>query len=186
MRGYFGIGIEGVSKPMNVGNLMRSAHGFGASFLFTVDAHFRKKLPPSDTSSAYQQVPAYHWRNMDDMALPIGCQLVGIELLEDAVELPSFRHPPCAAYVLGPERGVLSPGMLDRCEHVIKIPTAFCINVATAGAIVMYDRIHSTGRFAERPVRAGGPTTVPTEHVHGLPLSRRVRNAAKAAATSGS
>ncbi|MEX2009990.1 MAG: TrmH family RNA methyltransferase, partial [Dongiaceae bacterium] len=29
MRGYFGIGVEGISKPMNLGNLMRSAHAFG-------------------------------------------------------------------------------------------------------------------------------------------------------------
>ena len=26
MRGYFAIGVEGISKPMNVGNLFRSAH----------------------------------------------------------------------------------------------------------------------------------------------------------------
>ena len=26
MRGYFGIGIEGVHKPMNLGALLRSAH----------------------------------------------------------------------------------------------------------------------------------------------------------------
>ena len=37
-RGYFGIGVEGISKPMNFGNLARSAHGFGASFIFTVAA----------------------------------------------------------------------------------------------------------------------------------------------------
>ena len=36
MRGYFGIGIEGSSKPMNAGNLFRSANAFGASFVFTV------------------------------------------------------------------------------------------------------------------------------------------------------
>ena len=39
MRGYFGIGAEGISKPMNLGNLIRSAHAFGASFVFLVDAH---------------------------------------------------------------------------------------------------------------------------------------------------
>tara|TARA_Y100000588_G_C13469038_1_gene591741 strand:+ start:388 stop:540 length:153 start_codon:yes stop_codon:yes gene_type:complete len=38
MRGYFGIGIEKVSKPMNAGNLFRTAHGFGARFIFTIDA----------------------------------------------------------------------------------------------------------------------------------------------------
>ena len=31
-RGYFGIGAEGISKPMNLGALMRTAHAFGASF----------------------------------------------------------------------------------------------------------------------------------------------------------
>ncbi|MEE8144119.1 MAG: TrmH family RNA methyltransferase, partial [Kiloniellales bacterium] len=34
MRGYFAIGVEGISKPMNLGNLLRSAHAFGASFFF--------------------------------------------------------------------------------------------------------------------------------------------------------
>ena len=38
MRGYFGIGVEGVSKAMNAGNLYRSANAFGASFVFTVAA----------------------------------------------------------------------------------------------------------------------------------------------------
>ena len=36
MRGYFGIGVEGINKPFNVGNLFRSAHAFGVSFVFTV------------------------------------------------------------------------------------------------------------------------------------------------------
>ena len=29
MRGFFAIGAEGISKPMNLGNLIRSAHAFG-------------------------------------------------------------------------------------------------------------------------------------------------------------
>lgn len=32
MRGYFGVGVEEISKEGNVGNLARSAHAFGASF----------------------------------------------------------------------------------------------------------------------------------------------------------
>jgi tRNA(Leu) C34 or U34 (ribose-2'-O)-methylase TrmL len=78
-------------------------------------------------------------------------------LVPDAVDLPSFRHPLQAAYVFGPERGSLSPELLERCDHVVRIPTRFCINLAVAGAVVMYDRMVCLGRFAERPVRAGGP-----------------------------
>jgi tRNA G18 (ribose-2'-O)-methylase SpoU len=37
-RGYFAIGVEGISKAVNLGNLLRSAHAFGASFVFTIGA----------------------------------------------------------------------------------------------------------------------------------------------------
>ena len=104
---------------------------------------------------------------MASTVLPERCQLVGIELIDGAVNLPTFKHPVRAAYVLGPERGSLSPEMLAHCDHVIKIPTAFCINVATAGAIVLYDRTVSLGRFGQRATfsrNAGEPTT---PHVQG-------------------
>ena len=48
--------------------------------------------------------------------------------------------------------------MLARCTHVVKIPTKFSINVGMAGAITLYDRLLTHGRFAERPLRAGGPS----------------------------
>jgi len=73
-----------------------------------------------------------------------------VELTPDAIDLPSFRHPARAAYILGPEGGSLSPEMIAKCEFTVKIPMSFCINVAMAGAIVMYDRMRSMGRFAER------------------------------------
>jgi hypothetical protein len=94
-------------------------------------------------------------------------------LIDGAVPLPSFRHPRRAAYVLGPERGDVSREMLACCDHVIKIPTQFCINLATAGALVMYDRLLSTGRFGARPVVPGGDVVRLPEHVHGNPVFRR-------------
>lgn len=157
MRGYFGIGIEGASKPMNMGNLVRSAHAFGASFVFTVAAHYRVREQKSDTSKTQSSVPWYDWENCDAILLPKGCQMVGIELVDDAIDLPSFKHPRQAAYILGPERGSLSPELLSRCHHVIRIPTKFCVNVQIAGAIVMYDRLISKTPFADRPVMPGGP-----------------------------
>ena len=172
MRGYFAIGIEGVSKSMNLGNLIRSAHAFGASFVFSVDAEKRLGRLPSDTAKSLDQVPYYAWNSIDEMELPRGCRLVGIELTDEAIDLPSFRHPSRAAYVLGPERFSLSQRMQERCEFIVKIPTAFCINVATAGAIVMYDRIRTLGRFAPRPVAAGGPTEAVARHTHGAPIMR--------------
>ncbi len=158
MRGYFGIGVEGLSKPMNAGNLFRSAHAFGASFIFTVNSDVAlSDVARSDTSESWKQTPFYPYGSVADMDLPKECQLVGLEFQEDATELPSFRHPPRAAYVLGPEMGSLSAEIQERCSFVVQIPTRFCVNVGVAGAIVMYDRMLSMGRFAERPVKSGGP-----------------------------
>jgi tRNA G18 (ribose-2'-O)-methylase SpoU len=172
-RGFFAIVIEGASKAVNLGNLLRSAHAFGASFAFTIGADPRVMDTIADTSRAPSHLPLYHWKSVDELHLPRGCRLVGIELVEDAIELPAFAHPLQAAYVLGPERGVLSPELIARCAHLVRIPTAFSLNVATAGAIVMYDRLRALGRFGSRPVATGGAPEVMTEHVQGAPRRRR-------------
>ena len=156
-RGYFSIGAERSSKALNLGNLMRSAHGFGASFTFTVGATYQALEARTDTSKGQWHLPHYNWPTLQDMALPQGCKLVGVELLEEAVDLPSFPHPMRAAYILGPEQGSLTPELLSRCDYVVRIPTSFCVNVAMAGAIVMYDRVRSLGSFAERPLSSAAP-----------------------------
>jgi tRNA G18 (ribose-2'-O)-methylase SpoU len=175
-RGYFAIGAEGISKPLNLGNLIRSAHAFGASFVFTIGADYRARDAHSDTSKAPVHLPLYNWDSVADMAMPEGCRLVGVELLDEAVDLPSFRHPKQAAYVLGPERGALSEALLGRCERVVRIPAAFCINVAMAGAIVMYDRVRTLGRFAPRPVGEGAEPEALPEHVQGAVKIRKKRS----------
>jgi hypothetical protein len=63
--------------------------------------------------------------------------------------------------------------MAARCDHLVRIPTRFCINLAAAGAILMYDRMLSHGRFAPRPVRSGPPTEALAPHVQGDVISRR-------------
>ena len=174
MRGYFGIGAEGISKPMNLGNLIRSAHAFGTSFVFLVDAHYTIGTARSDTSAAERQLPLYRFDAVEQMVLPNRCVIVGVELLDSAIDLPSFRHPLNAAYVFGPERSSLSPAMVARCDHVVKIPTRFSINVGMAGAIVLYDRMLTLGRFAPRPVRPGGPEEpLPPRAKWGEPVLRR-------------
>lgn len=180
-RGYFGIGIEGLSKPMNAGNLFRSAHAFGASFTFTiaapadVAAAAEGTVGAADTSNAPGQVPHYGFDTVETLRLPEGCDLVGVEFLDDAVDLPSFRHPRCAAYVLGQERGSLGPALMECLDHVVKIPTRFSLNLASAGAVVMYDRLISVQRFGARPVVPAGPVEPLPEHVFGEPVWKKKR-----------
>jgi len=164
MRGYFGIGAEDISKPMNLGALMRTAHAFGASFFFTINAHAKvREAYHSDTSRSLAHLPYYAWDGLEAFRLPQGCALIGVELTDDAIELPRFQHPHAAAYVLGRERGALSPDLLTRCQHVVKIPTKFCLNVGLAGALVMYDRMIALGGYPARPIMPGGPKPQMTE-----------------------
>lgn len=177
MRGYFGVGVEGISKAMNVGSIFRTAHAFGASFVFTVNACYAQNMGGrADTSGALGHTPFYEFPDRDHMILPEKCALVGVELIEDSIELPSFRHPSRAAYILGPERDSLSPEMIERCDHVVKIPMQFCVNVGVAAAIVMYDRVQSLGRFQRRPEMPGGPTQALEEPIFGDPRFRDKAN----------
>lgn len=176
MRGYFAIGAEGISKAMNVGALIRTTHAFGGSFFFTVAAAYdRTDGARSDTSKGAQSLPVFDFPDVRALRLPQDCALVGVELTEDAVDLPSFHHPRAAAYVLGPERGSLSPELTGICDYVVKIPTRFCVNVGLAGAIVMYDRMLSMARFAPRPVAPGGPTEPLPVPEFGPPVWARKR-----------
>ena len=172
MRGYFGIGVEGLSKPINAANLFRSAHAFDASFVFTLNATYPARDAMLDTSRAIENIPYYNWSGIGEAVFPKDCQLVGVEFLDDAIELPSFRHPRAAAYVLGAERGSLSPEVQARCAHIVRIPTRFCINLAVAGSLVMYDRL-LTQRHVARPLSPGGPDTPDAAHRWGRPIARR-------------
>lgn len=146
IKGFFAIGVDRLSKAHNMGNLLRTSYAFGASYFFTIDATYSKKeLREADTSGAASSLPVYDYENTEEFKVPHGAKLVGIELTDDAVDLPNFKHPRQAIYILGPEGGSLSDELIERCDFTIKIPMRFCVNVGVAGAIVMYDRLRMLG-----------------------------------------
>ncbi len=68
-RGYFGIGVEGVSKSANVGALLRTAHAFGAAFCFTVGAGWDARAGRlADTADTPQHVPLWRFPDLGDAA----------------------------------------------------------------------------------------------------------------------
>lgn len=145
--GFFAIGIEHTKTEQNVGSLWRSAHSFGAAFLFTIGRRYKRQC--SDTSKAWRQVPLLHFATLDDLLehLPLECRLVGVEQCDRSVDVASYRHPERAVYLLGAEDHGLTARALERCHDVISIDTPRCLNVAVAGSIVMSER-HYRGRRA--------------------------------------
>jgi len=172
LNGYFGIGIISVSKVGNAGNLIRTANAFGAQFVFMVAPDFRRDIEKFDTAKTSSAIPVFEADQFSDLTLPKGAKLVGIELCDDAVDLPTFAHPKRAIYLLGGERLSLPPAIQSQCDYMIKIPTKFSLNVATAGAIVMYDRMRALAQFAERPIWQGAKAAPKQPHKHGGPMSR--------------
>lgn len=153
--------------------MLRTGHAFGAAFCFTVGAGWDARAGrTADTADTPAHVPLWRFASVGEVVLPRECVLVGVELLDEAVNLPSFRHPLNAAYVLGPERSGLSAPMRARCRHLVRIPTRFALNLAVAGALVLYDRLLQHGRFAERPVGSGGAPPPPAPSGHGDPRFR--------------
>ena len=185
MRGYFGIGIDQASKSGNIGNLVRTAHAFGASFTFVINPYkdpiHGKSIAKdhADTAKSAGSMPLFEVDKLDDLPRPVGCRLIAVELTDEAIDLPSFRHPTQALYVLGGERYEVSQDVLNAADQVVKIPTRFSLNVATAGAIIMYDRMRTLGRYADRPVMAASDPGAAPHHKHGGPISRIARRAAR-------
>lgn len=144
-RGYFGIGIENGKTKVNLGTLWRSAHNMGASFIFTIGQRY--SMQASDTTKAYRSIPLYNYLTFGEFYehLPYDCRLIGVEYPhEKARSLKDFVHPPRCAYLLGGEDCGLSKRALDKCWQIIMIPGSTLktsLNVATAGSIIMYDRI---------------------------------------------
>ena len=139
-RGYCGIGIYNVKNAVNVGGLWRHAQAFGASFVFTVGKRYQKEA--SDTTKAYRHLPMWQYKDADDFLThrPRDCRLIGVEIDDCSTPLEAFVHPERAIYLLGAEDHGIPSWLLEKCQAVVEIPTRFCLNVASTGAVVLYDR----------------------------------------------
>jgi tRNA G18 (ribose-2'-O)-methylase SpoU len=139
-RGYFGIGIERSKTEANVGTLWRSAFALGAAFVFTIGKRYPRQS--SDTTESWRHIPLLEFASVEDFQvhIPYDCQVIGVEITPDADLLHEFKHPPRAIYLLGPEDGSLSKSAQDICQRIVKFDSRYCLNVAAAGTVVMYDR----------------------------------------------
>lgn len=148
-RGFYGIGIVGSKTPLNVGTLWRSAFAMDAAFIFTAGRRYPRQA--SDTVKAYRHVPMFEFADTNALwdAIPHDCVPVAVELDERARSIDNYVHPERAIYILGAEDYGIQKAVLSRCRDIIQLPGCVCLNVATAGSIVMYDRYVKRGAVAQ-------------------------------------
>jgi tRNA (guanosine-2'-O-)-methyltransferase len=144
----FAIGVDHAKTEVNIGTLWRSAFCLGASMLFTVGRRYEPRKQGGDTVASWCQLPLLHfatWQDYRDHA-PLGWVPVGVEMGRTRnVMLPAYEHPREAVYVLGAEDHGLSNEAAGLCRDLVEIPARYCLNVAVAGSIVMYDRAAKRG-----------------------------------------
>lgn len=139
--GYFGIGIEQGKNVLNYGTLFRTAHIFGADFIFLIGKRFKHQ--PSDTAKSWRHIPLFDYKDFNEFNenIPFNCKVIGVELDEKATPLKNYVHPKQAIYLLGAEDIGLSKEAYKRCQDIIVLPGERSLNVSACGSIVLYDRI---------------------------------------------
>lgn len=142
--------LENVIDPENVGGIFRNAAAFGAhAVLLTprcADPLYRKSIRVS--MGATLRVPFARWpdwpRGLSRLQ-GAGLALLAFSLGPGATPLPAWGRarqlPERVALLLGAEGEGLSPEVLRRVDHELKIPMApgvDSLNVATASGIALH------------------------------------------------
>jgi tRNA(Leu) C34 or U34 (ribose-2'-O)-methylase TrmL len=137
--GYCGIGIYKPKREMNQGGLIRSARAFGANFVFSIGARWEVQ---SSSIKSEQDVPVFYFEALEQFiaSIPVNAELVCVEQVEGAEDLRFFQHPKRAIYLLGSEDTGVPPTLL-RKHRTLVIPSLGSLNVATAGTVILYDRL---------------------------------------------
>lgn len=133
--------------PHNVGAAVRACSCFDSNLIIfsgdrvSLEPSGKKgyRLPREERMKGYKHVKLinddYPFNRFSKDVVP-----VAVEVRENAEVLPHFIHPENAVYVFGPEDGSIPQIYLKHCQRFLVIPSPFCLNLAAAINVVLYDR----------------------------------------------
>lgn len=140
MRGFALIGLQSPKIAANVGGVLRAAWAYGVAGVHIENARCGWVKDAENTPKAHRHMPVYFGASLLN-ALPVGCDLVVVDLVPDAETLMTFQHPARAMYVFGPEDGTVTESMVGRASFRVMVPMRGCMNLAAAVNVVLYDRM---------------------------------------------
>ena len=84
-----------------------------------------------------RHLPIYEYETLEDFQkhIPINCAVIVVEM--DGTDVRDFTHPERCIYLLGGEDRSVPELPYKR----VKFPTDYCVNMAVASALILYDRI---------------------------------------------
>jgi tRNA(Leu) C34 or U34 (ribose-2'-O)-methylase TrmL len=141
-RGHVTIALHSPKTPWNIGGALRACSCYGASLIVVGGrrGEISVRHLATDTLKAWRHIPTLTVPDVFD-AIPVGSVPIAVDLLPDARDLRTYRHPERAFYVFGPEDGTLGKAITDRCRDKVFVPTEFCMNLAATVNVVLYDRL---------------------------------------------
>lgn len=139
------VGMCNPKYAHNVGMVLRLCSCYGFKQLWwsgkrvSLDIRSGERLPREERMKEYRDVEMVRSERFFDM-FDRNVTPVAIEVRNNSESLAEFTHPENPLYVFGPEDGSIPSHILGLCHRFVQIPTAHCLNLATAVSTVMYDR----------------------------------------------
>ncbi len=142
------VALEGVSNAENVGGLLRSLAGFGGAGMIIDSATcepFVRRAARVSMGAAFT-IPV--WRSTDlaatiaQLRLECGTRSLAAHLHGETEALDRAALGGPVLLALGSEATGLSDGVVAACDTAVEIPmdpTWDCLNVATAGAVILWE-----------------------------------------------
>lgn len=131
--------------PHNVGGALRACACWGLKQLWwsgsrvQIDFDKGERLPREERMKGYKHVQLFNYDRFFDR-FDKDVHPVAVELRPGTENLLDFQHPEKALYVFGPEDGNIPRHFGHLCHSFVVIPTHFCLNLAAAVNVVLYDR----------------------------------------------
>jgi 23S rRNA (guanosine2251-2'-O)-methyltransferase len=149
--------LDNVRSMYNVGAFFRSADGAGVERLFLsgITARPPKRAITKTALGAEERVP---WSGVVDVHAEIvqlrrsGCEIAAIETSTRAVDLFDWRPQFPVCVLFGHEVEGLRLELLELCDTHVRIPMLgikHSLNVASAGAVVMYELLRKYRALCE-------------------------------------
>jgi tRNA(Leu) C34 or U34 (ribose-2'-O)-methylase TrmL len=142
-RGFFGVGLDNPKFYNNVGAAQRAVSAYAGDFFATTGKRFKRSAAVTDTTKMWRHVPYFQADDLKNI-IPYDCVPVAIDIVDDAIPLPEFKHPERAFYIFGAEDATLGDRTISWCAHTVYVPTLVCMNLAACVNVVLYDRLSKT------------------------------------------
>lgn len=141
-RGFTGIALLYPKFEANVGMVMRTSAIFNVDFIYIIGP-IRYKHMRTDTLKCSRHVPIIHFPDFDDFwkHIPNNTDVIGVELSERSKPIQNWVHRPRSLFLFGPEDGSIPTKELERCIGKIQLPGYPSLNLSTAVAVTLYDKI---------------------------------------------